>query len=61
VFAEPTEIADRYHKALELYLAELKQIVLGAAVDYHRVSLGEDYEVVLRNFLAARTRTKGVR
>ncbi|HSG71334.1 MAG TPA: DUF58 domain-containing protein, partial [Planctomycetaceae bacterium] len=61
VFAEPTEIADRYHKALELYLAELKQIVLGAAVDYHRVRLDEDYELVLRNFLAARTRTKGVR
>lgn len=61
VFAEPTEIADRYHKALELYLAELKQIVLGAAVDYHRVSLSDDYEVVLRNFLATRTRTKGVR
>ncbi|HUG18979.1 MAG TPA: DUF58 domain-containing protein [Planctomycetaceae bacterium] len=61
VFAEPTEIADRYHKALDLYLAELKQIVLGAAVDYHRVRLDEDYELVLRNFLAARTRTKGVR
>lgn len=61
IFAEPTEIADRYHQALNEYLAELKQVVLTAAVDYHRVSLDDDYELVLRNFLSTRTRMKGIR
>ena len=37
IFAEPNEIADRYHKALGGYLDELQQVVLESAVDYHRV------------------------
>ena len=61
IFAEPTEIADRYHKALNEYLSEMKDVVLGAAVDYHRVGLDDDYELVLRNFLSTRTRMKGSR
>lgn len=61
IFAEPTEIADRYHKALNEYLTEMKDVVLGAAVDYHRVGLDDDYELVLRNFLSTRTRMKGSR
>ncbi len=61
LFAEPNEIADRYHKALGTYLDQLHQIVLESAVDYHRVSLDEDYEQVLIRFLVGRTRSKGVR
>jgi uncharacterized protein (DUF58 family) len=61
VFAEPNEIADRYLKALNNYLDQLKQVVLETAVDYHRVSTDEDYEQVLRRFLVGRTRTRGVR
>lgn len=61
IFAEPTEIADRYHTALNDYLTEMKDVVLGAAVDYHRVGLDDDYELVLRNFLSTRTRMKGSR
>ena len=38
VFAEPNEIADRYHKALGGYLDGLRQVVLESAVDYHRVT-----------------------
>lgn len=56
IFAEPNEIADRYHKALRQYLEDLKQVVLEAAVDYHRVLLDEDYEQVLRRFLIGRAR-----
>lgn len=56
IFAEPNEIADRYHKALRQYLEDLKQLVLEAAVDYHRVLLDEDYEQVLRRFLIGRAR-----
>ena len=61
VFAEPNEIVDRYHKALGTYLDDLRQVVLESAVDYHRVSLDDDYEQVLMRFLVGRTRTKGVR
>ncbi len=57
VFAEPSEIVDRYRKALDAYLAELKAIVLASSVDYHRVNIEEDYERVLLRFLAARAGT----
>ena len=57
IFAEPNEIMDRYQKALQEYLAAMKRIVLESSVDYHRVSVDEDYEQVLFRFLAARTRT----
>ena len=33
IFAEPNDIADRYHKALETYLAGLREVVLESAVD----------------------------
>jgi uncharacterized protein (DUF58 family) len=61
VFAEPSEIADRYHQALDKYFADLRKVVLESVVDYHRVSLDEDYERVLKRFLVGRTRTKGAR
>src|SRR4051794_25891706 len=43
VFAEPNEIADRYHKALGAYLEGVTGVVRESAVDYHRVSVDEDY------------------
>lgn len=61
IFAEPNEIADRYHKALDGYLDSIRGIVLESAVDYHRVSIDEDYEQVLIRFLVGRTRVKGAR
>jgi uncharacterized protein (DUF58 family) len=61
IFAEPNEIAERYHKALGGYLDGLHQGVLESAVDYHRVNIDEDYEQVLMKFLVGRTRAKGVR
>jgi uncharacterized protein (DUF58 family) len=59
VFAEPNEIADRYHAVLGEYLTQLKRVVLESSVDYHRVTIDEDYEKVLMRFLVGRTRTKG--
>ena len=59
IFAEPNEIADRYQKALHSISADLKQVVLESAVDYHRVALDEDYEQVLVRFLVGRRRGKG--
>ncbi len=61
IFAEPNEIAERYHKALSGYLEQMHQSVLESVVDYHRIGIDEDYEQVLARFLIGRTRSKGVR
>jgi len=61
VFAEPSEIAGRYHKALGAYLDGLRDIVLESGVDYHRASVGENYEKSLVGFLIGRARARGVR
>jgi uncharacterized protein (DUF58 family) len=61
IFAEPNDIADRYDKALQLYLTQLKQIVLESAIDYQRISLDEDYEQALVRFLVSRAQVKGLR
>jgi hypothetical protein len=61
IFAEPNEIADRYHRALEQYLDQLKAVVLESAVDYHRVRIDEGYEPALMRFLINRAQTKSVR
>lgn len=58
IFAEPNDIADRYHKALNTYLEELRQVVLESAVDFHQVKLDDDYEHVLSRFLIGRTRSR---
>ena len=58
MFADPAEIADRYHAALRLYLGQLKEIVLESAIDYQRVGTDEDYERVLARFLVGRTRRR---
>lgn len=61
IFAEPSEIADRYHKALKGYLDELKQVVLTTAIDYQRIDISETYESVLTRFLIDRSRGRGRR
>ena len=61
VFAEPHEIADRYHRALREYLDELADVVREQAIDYHRVATDESYEQVLTRFLVGRRRPRGVR
>jgi uncharacterized protein (DUF58 family) len=61
VFAEPNEIADRYHTAIGRYLRDLKQAAVETAVDYHRVTIDHSYEQTLTRFLVGRTRAGGVR
>jgi uncharacterized protein (DUF58 family) len=56
IFADPSDIADRYHAALRAYLDGLRGVVLESAVDFHRVSPAEDYEQVLARFLVGRAR-----
>lgn len=59
VFADPTEIADRYHRALQTYLTEFRKVLLESGVDYHRVRLDESYESVLMRFLVGRHQRRG--
>ena len=61
IFAEPNDIADRYDKALQEYLAKLKQVVLESAIDYQRVQIDESYEQALVRFLIGRAQAKGMR
>jgi uncharacterized protein (DUF58 family) len=56
IFAEPSEIAERYQKAISGYLDGLLHVVRESAVDYHRVSIDENYEQLLIRFLVGRTR-----
>ena len=61
VFSDPTEIADRYHRALDNFLSAFKQLMLESAVDYHQVAISEDYERVLMRFLTGRHQGRGRR
>ncbi len=54
VFAEPTEIAGRYHDALKSYLSILRKIMLETSVDYRRISIDRPYELELTDFLVER-------
>ncbi len=61
IFAEPNDIADRYDKALQVYLAQLKKIVVESGIDYQRISLDQSYEQVLARFLMSRAQARGLR
>ena len=61
IFAEPNDIADRYDKALQQYLIQLRQVVLESAIDYQRISIDENYEQALVRFLIGRAQAKGMR
>jgi uncharacterized protein (DUF58 family) len=59
IFAEPSEIAERYQKAIGGYLDGVLQVVRESGIDYHRVSIDESYEQLLIRFLVGRTRVRG--
>lgn len=58
VFADPDDVADRYHSALADYLRDVKTMMLETGVDYHRSVIDEDYEQILSQFLIGRTKGK---
>lgn len=61
IFAEPTEIAQRYHNALSDYLDALRRVVLETSVDYRRVSIERPYDAVLADFLVERAKRRVTR
>ncbi|MEM8669244.1 MAG: DUF58 domain-containing protein [Planctomycetota bacterium] len=61
LLADPGEITDRYQRALADYLQKIRSLMLQSAIDYHRISIDEDYEQVLLRFLAGRLRGRSLR
>jgi uncharacterized protein (DUF58 family) len=61
IFADPVEIADRYRKAMEDYLIEIRKIALETAVDYRRIILDQSYDTALRSFLVDRAGRRRMR
>lgn len=59
IFAEPNDIADRYSKALERYLVDLRRVVLESGIDYHQTTIDQGYESFLARFLVSRARGQG--
>jgi hypothetical protein len=61
IFADPVEIADRYHRAVEAYLGDLRRIVLESGIDYHRLLTSDPVEQSLARFLVGRASGRGPR
>ncbi len=61
IFADPAEIADRYHQALAGYLQSLRRVVLETAVDYRRISIDSSYAQELTQFLVDRAHARSSR
>lgn len=61
LFIEPSEIADRYQRALAEYLNQMQTIVMETGVDYHRVATDQSYVEVLTQFLTRRATARSVR
>lgn len=54
ILADPPLIAEEYRRSVQQYLAELKDVISEAAVDYRQVTLEEPYDQVLARFLLGR-------
>ena len=61
LFADPSEIYDRYQQAMAKYFQDIRKTVMETGVDYHRTNVNDDYEQVLFQFLAGRSKGRGVR
>jgi len=55
ILADPPLILEEYRKSVAAYQESLKKIVGESAVDYHRVSLDDEYDQVLAKFLLGRS------
>lgn len=61
LFADPVEIADRYHQAIQTYLTDLRKVMLETGVDYRRVILDQPYDKTTRDFLVDRAHQRRTR
>lgn len=51
---DPITIARQYRRAVQDYLEKIRHITRDTGIDYHRVSIEENYADVLARFLLAR-------
>ncbi len=58
IMADPNLIARQYQQSMSDYLSDLADVMLEAAVDYHRVNLLDPVDQVLARFLIGRQRGK---
>ena len=58
LLADPSLIARQYHRAIKTYLDEMKIVIRDAALDYHRVTIEENFGDVLSRFLLGRAAHK---
>lgn len=56
MLVDPVTIGKQYRLAVQQYLEQIRQITRDGGVDYHRVSIRENYADVLVRFLLARRR-----
>lgn len=56
MLVDPSVIAPQYRKAVSRYLEDLNELIRDAEVDYHRMSIDQDYGEVLAKFLLGRAR-----
>ena len=61
IFADPTDIADRYRRAMTTYLADMRRVMLEGGIDYHRVLTDETAEQAVAKFLVGRAAGRGLR
>jgi uncharacterized protein (DUF58 family) len=61
LLADPSLIGKQYREAVQLYLAELDEVIRTTGVDYHRVRMQDPYDDVLARFLLGRTPKRGGR
>jgi uncharacterized protein (DUF58 family) len=61
LLVDPSEITDRYKRALADHLSAINSLVLESAVDHLQVRIDEDYEQMLFRFLTGRTKRRNVR
>ncbi len=61
LFVEPTEIVDRYQKAMAEYLDAMQKLMRETSTDYLRISIDEPYADVLSRFLIERANRRSGR
>lgn len=61
LFADPVEIAHRYHQAINGYLEDLRHVMLETGVDYRRVLTDQPYDKTTRDFLVDRANQRRTR
>jgi len=61
IMTDPNLVGKQYRQAMAGYLADLQTVMHNAAVDYHRVNLGEPVGDILARFLVGRKHQKDSR